>query len=95
MKNLKNTRTDFERLAAMTDDEIDCSDIPAFTEEFLAAAKWIVEAPEKEQITIRVDKSVLDFYRKTGKGYQTRMNAVLRAYAEATQRGQTQKQAVS
>ena len=91
MKNLKNTRTDFERLGAMTDDEIDCSDIPAFTEEFLAAAKWIVEAPEKEQITIRVDKSVLDFYRKTGRGYQTRINAVLRSYAEMSQKEQASK----
>jgi len=93
MKNLKNTKTDFEKLAAMTDDEIDCSDIPELTEEFIASAKWLIETPEKEQITIRVDKPVLDFYRNTGKGYQTRMNAVLRAYAETAQRKQVHKQA--
>ena len=93
MKNLKDSKTDFEKLAAMTDDEIDCSDIPEFSEEFLAAATWIIETPEKEQITIRVDKPVLDFYRRTGKGYQTRMNAVLRAYAETAQREQVRKQA--
>ena len=91
MKNLKKTRTDFEKLAAMTDDEIDCSDIPELSEEFLSTAKWIAETPEKEQITIRIDKPVLDFYRKTGRGYQTRMNAVLRAYAEMTQREQASK----
>jgi len=93
MKSLKDTKTDFEKLAAMTDDEIDCSDIPELSEEFLSTAKWITETPEKEQITIRIDKPVLDFYKKTGRGYQTRMNAVLRAYAETTQREQASKRA--
>ena len=76
----------------MSDVDIDCSDIPELSEEFLASAKWMFETPEKEQITIRVDKSVLDFYRNTGRGYQTRMNAVLRAYAETAQRKQVRKQ---
>ena len=86
MKKKNKTGTDFEKLAAMNDEDINCSDIPALSEEFLAAAKWILETPEKEQITLRVDKPVLDFYRQTGKGYQTRINAVLRAYAETAQR---------
>jgi len=77
----------------MTDDDIDCSDIPELSEEFLETAKWIAETPKKEQITIRIDKPVLDFYRKTGRGYQTRINAVLRTYAEITQREQASKRA--
>jgi uncharacterized protein (DUF4415 family) len=93
MKNLKETKTNFEKLAAMSDDDIDCSDIPELSKEFLASAKWMIETPEKEQITIRIDKSVLDFYRQTGRGYQTRMNAVLRAYAETEKRKQVRKQA--
>ena len=91
MKNLKNTGTDFDRLSTMTDEDIDYSDIPELSEEFLATAKWIAETPEKEQITIRIDKPVLDFYRKTGRGYQTRINAILRAFAEMSQKEQASK----
>ena len=91
MKNLVNTKTDFEKLAAMTEDEIDCSDIPEFTEEFLATVEGFAEIPEKEMISIRIDKSVLDFYRQMGKGYQGRINAVLRAHVEMAQRKREQK----
>jgi uncharacterized protein (DUF4415 family) len=44
------------------------------------------KAPEdrKEQIALRVDKDVLDWYRAQGTGWQTRMNAVLKAYRDAT-----------
>ncbi|MDR1651807.1 MAG: BrnA antitoxin family protein [Synergistaceae bacterium] len=49
--------------------------------------------PQKEQITIRIDKSVLEFYRRMGKGYQTRMNAVLRSYAETVERRRARDQA--
>ncbi len=38
----------------------------------------------KEQIALRVDKEVLDWYRAQGAGWQTRMNAVLRAFRDAT-----------
>ena len=48
MKNMRNSKTDFEKLAAMTDNDIDCSDIPEFTEEFLAAVKGFAEIPEIE-----------------------------------------------
>jgi uncharacterized protein (DUF4415 family) len=67
----------------MTDDDIDCSDLEEFTEDFLNSAEGFMETPEKELISIRVDRKVLEFYRKGGKGYQTRINAVLRGYAEA------------
>ena len=43
-----------------------------------------IEGPiHKEAISLRVDPDVLEFFRSQGKGYQTRMNAVLRAYMEA------------
>jgi uncharacterized protein (DUF4415 family) len=38
----------------------------------------------KEQIALRVDKEVLEWYRAQGTGWQTRMNAVLKAYRDAT-----------
>jgi len=93
MMNERKTKTDFEKLAAMTDDEIDCSDIPEFTEEFLATVEGFAEIPEKEMISIRIDKPILDFYRQMGKGYQSRINAVLRAHVEITQRKRMQKRA--
>jgi uncharacterized protein (DUF4415 family) len=42
-----------------------------------------VEMPQpKAVLNMRVDRDVLDFFRKTGRGYQTRINAVLRSYVE-------------
>jgi len=40
--------------------------------------------PTKKQITLRIDAEVLEFFKRTGKRYQSRMNAVLRAYVEAS-----------
>lgn len=40
-------------------------------------------APRKEAISLRLDADVLDWFRARGPGYQTRINAVLRAYKDA------------
>jgi uncharacterized protein (DUF4415 family) len=78
----KNTSlTDWERVDALTDDEIDANDILPLDDEFFANAELILPEP-KQAITIRVDKEVLDWYKSQGKGYQTRMNAVLRMFME-------------
>ncbi len=69
-------------LAALTDDQIDTSDAP-----FLPDAVWVkaadVAGGNKQQITLRIDTDVLEFFRHTGRRYQTRINAVLRSYVEA------------
>ena len=45
-----------------------------------------VELPKpKAVLNMRVDRDVLNFFRKTGTGYQTRINAVLRAYVRANE----------
>jgi uncharacterized protein (DUF4415 family) len=71
-----------DAVAAMPDERIDYSDAPS-----LPDAVWMKAATElpqtKQQITLRIDAEVLDFFRHTGKRYQSRMNAVLRAYVEA------------
>ncbi|WP_421398312.1 BrnA antitoxin family protein [Agrobacterium fabrum] len=69
-----------EELAALPDEKIDYSDIPELDENFWANAK-LLEPEGTQQITLRVKKSVIDAYKSTGKGYQTRMNAVLESYA--------------
>lgn len=69
-----------EELAARPDGEIDYSDIPELDEVFWQNATLIM--PEgTQQVTLRVKTSVLEAYKATGKGYQTRMNAVLESYA--------------
>ncbi len=50
-------------------------------------SKARIGAPEpKAAVSIRLDRDVLDFFKRQGKGYQTRMNAVLRAYMEAVEK---------
>lgn len=68
----------------MTDDEIDYSEIPELDDEWFANAVWGV--PVKEVITIRFDSEVLEWFRKSGPGYQTRINAILKAYVDAQKR---------
>lgn len=70
-----------EDLSELPDSAIDTSEIPELDDTFWANAR-IVEPEGTEQITLRVKKSVLKAFRDTGKGYQTRMNAVLETYAE-------------
>lgn len=48
----------------------------------------IVTPDLKQAISLRVDPDVLEFFKSEGRGYQTRMNAVLRAYMEAKKSGQ-------
>ncbi len=73
--------TDWERVDALTDDDIDTGDIPPLDEDFFANAELKMPEP-KQAITIRVDKDVLAWFKSQGKGYQTRINAVLRMYME-------------
>lgn len=74
---------DWERVNKMTDDDIDYSDIPATDEAFWANAKLII--PEnKVALGVRFDRDVVDWFKKQGPGYQTRMNAVLRLYMQRT-----------
>ena len=81
----KSIKSDLARIDALKDADIDYSEIPDLStlgEEFWSKAVF-KRAEPKAQVTIRVDREVLDWFRSQGKGYQSRMNAVLRAYKEA------------
>jgi uncharacterized protein (DUF4415 family) len=81
-KNMKRrSRTDWKRIDAMRDEDIDYSDIPKQGPDFFANA--ILWPGPKKQITLRLDPDVLKFFRKHGRGYQSTINAVLRKYMEA------------
>ena len=78
----KSSRTDWKHLAAMPDEDIDFSEIPEQGPEFFKNA--ILRLPEpKSAITIRVDPDILEWFKKSGPGYQTRINAVLKMYVDA------------
>ncbi|MCP5098276.1 MAG: BrnA antitoxin family protein [Chloroflexi bacterium] len=74
--------TDWERVDALTDEDIDTTDIPPLKEDFFANATLRMPTP-KQTITIRLDADVLEWFKQQGKGYQTRINAVLRMYKDA------------
>src|SRR5574340_1225658 len=77
------THSDWARAAAMTDAEIEAA-VASDPDEAGMVMDWdnaTVEMPQpKADLHMRIDRDVLDFFRKQGKGYQTRINAVLRSY---------------
>ena len=78
----KKSKTNFKKLAEMEDKNIDLSDIPKLSSAFFKKAELKLPEPKKS-ISMRIDPDVLDFFRKKGSGYQTKMNAVLRMFMEA------------
>ena len=72
-------RKEITELAALDDSSIDFSDIPPWTDEMFAVAeRGRFYKPTKSQLTVRVDSDVLAWLKRQGRGYQTRINAILR-----------------
>lgn len=82
MKKHYDSSISAEEIAAIKAREIDFSDIPELGDEFWKNAR-LVEPDRTKSVTLRVRQSVLDAYKAEGKGYQTRMNAVLETYAKS------------
>lgn len=74
------TKAEAERIEAIREEDIDFSDIPPLSDEFWKNAKRFgdIYRPPKKQITVRLDADVLDWLKSSGKGYQTRLNDILR-----------------
>lgn len=72
-----------EELAALPDEDINFDDIPELDDEFWKNAKVRYPAEGKERLTVRFDQDMVDWFRSQGRGYQTKMNAVLRSFYEA------------
>jgi uncharacterized protein (DUF4415 family) len=78
----KRSRTNWAKIDAIKDAEIDFSDLPEQGKAFFKRA--VLRLPErKATVTIRLDRQVLDWFKSQGRGYQTRINVLLRAYMEA------------
>ncbi|MFZ0310877.1 MAG: BrnA antitoxin family protein [Candidatus Sulfotelmatobacter sp.] len=75
----KAERARLKALATRPDSDIDTSDIPEMSQEqWKHARRGHFYRPRKRQITARVDADVLDWLKAQGKGYQSRINAILR-----------------
>jgi len=78
----KHSKTDWDKVKALSDSDINTSEIPALDPDFFKSAKLHMPV-KKSSITVRLDSDVLEWFRNQGKGYQTRINAVLRTYMKA------------
>ncbi len=77
--------TDFERLDAMKDEDIDFSDIPEVTAEMFA--RGVVVPPLKdreprEELTVRLDRDLAAWYRDMGPAQNSRINFALRRFMQ-------------
>lgn len=72
-------KAELKALAEMPDSEIDYSDIPPLDDAFWKnAVQNPFYRPTKTHASVRIDSDVLEWLKRQGKGYQTRMNAILR-----------------
>lgn len=79
----KTSKADWQRMAEQDDERIDTSDIPELDEIFFEKAR--LQAPAKQPVTLRIDEDVLAWFKSQGRGYQTRINKLLRLYMESHQ----------
>lgn len=82
---MKTSQTDWKAIDAMEDEDIDLSDDPEVTPEQFSKAivRRNLKPVNKSQITLRIDADVLEWFKSQGKGYQTHINSLLKAYMEA------------
>ncbi len=77
-----------KKIQAMSDDDIDYSDIPPLDEAFFQNAELVKKSPSTEAISIRIDTETLAWFRNYAakhsavRGYQTLINDVLRTYVK-------------
>lgn len=76
-KNSSNT--DWQKLQQEDDSDIDYTDSPPTTNEFWENAK-VVMPHHKVHLSVRFDDDIVEYFKRAGRGYQSRMNAVLRTY---------------
>ncbi len=78
-------QAELDALAAMSDSEIDCTEMPSITD-WSNAVRGPFYRPIKRRLSLRVDADVLDWFQRQEQGYQTRVNSALREYSETHQK---------
>ncbi|MEQ1864936.1 MAG: BrnA antitoxin family protein [Micropepsaceae bacterium] len=85
------SEADWDRLRNMTDEEVHRRALADPDAQPTTAADWknarVVMPATKQATSIRLDPDVIDWFKREGRGYQTRINAVLRSYMEAKGKG--------
>jgi uncharacterized protein (DUF4415 family) len=76
----------WKELQDMRDEDIDYSDIPPLPTTGWRRVSELIPAENKQQITLRLDADVIEFFRATGRRYQSRINAALREYVNANKK---------
>jgi len=80
---MNNTsETNWDKIDAMTEAEIDISDIPPLTEEFLNKSRWW-KPPTSLNVLIQIDSDTLNWFQSQGEDYEQKMRVALRIYADA------------
>jgi uncharacterized protein (DUF4415 family) len=91
----KKDQTDWARIDALTEEEIEAAARADPDWDGLLDLDWskveITRPARKQPISIRLDEDVLDFFKRGGAGYQKRINAVLRSYVTAAAKGTPSK----
>ncbi len=83
MKILERHKDELAALDAMTDEDIDFSDIPEITDEqWSRSVRGRLFRPVKEQVTLRIDADVIAWFKENEDKYQTAINATLRQYVD-------------
>ena len=95
----EDDRTDWERVDALTDEEIEQAvaedpDAELLDAEWFRTAEPVVPSAEKTRINIRLDEDIVAYFKEQGRGYQTRINDVLKAYV-LSQRLEEQREALA
>lgn len=76
----KHIKHSLKNLSKIPEDEIDYSDSPEVTDALFNKMVLFEPIEKKQQISIRLDKEIIEHFKATGKGYQSKINAVLREY---------------
>lgn len=94
LTNQEGSLSNWDKAAGMTRAEVEAN-VASDLDEAAMVLDWedaTVELPQsKAVLNMRIDKEVLNYFRKTGKGYQSRINAVLRSYVERKTPGSQKK----
>ena len=93
LKRMKS-KTDWARVDATTQEEVE-RQIASDPDDWIADAGGVLirglpPMPTKERVNIRLDRKVLDYFRASGRGYQTRINQVLKVFVERAGKSGTQ-----
>ncbi len=85
-----SSKTRYEKVLKLKDSEIDYTDIPETDEKFWKDAE-VFYPDQKVQVSIRLDKEIISWFKQFGRGYQTRINSVWRSYIKNSKKSKVTK----